>query len=317
MYSTPAEGDLPSLERGNSFVEIAAVWALFGLATLAIFVTYARLPPEELYNVSGTGVEGGAGRALVFLGYPTGLVAVAVVAVVAEWLRGVAEWGAAIAAVLLCATVGIPGVVDEGDLDARPVNAFAAVGVGIALLLTVVGLARGGLGRPAPFGRGDVLRLVLAGVLFLAGLPWFAAEVGFYIDAVPGLDSVFLSEERHAEQGEAAKPAVHLGDHHGTDGVLLAWTALALSRVLGSLRRRAVRVALSFYLALMLVYGLALALEDFWLEQLFKREVTSIRLPNMIRPDASPAWAAILAASVVLAVLVFRLGRVGESGRRV
>jgi hypothetical protein len=67
----------------------------------------------------------------------------------------------------------------------------------------------------------------------------------------------------------------------------------------------------------MLVYGLALALEDFWLEQLYKRDVTSIRLPNMIRPDASPAWAGILAATVLAAVLLFRLARVEAPGRRV
>jgi hypothetical protein len=126
-----------------------------------------------------------------------------------------------------------------------------------------------------------------------------------------------MSEELHAERGEHAAHAVHLGDHHGTDGILLAWTALALSRVLPTLRRRGTQIGLAVYLALMLVYGLALALEDFWLEQLYKRDVTSIRLPNMIRPDASPAWAGILAATVLAAVLLFRLARVEAPGRRI
>ena len=63
---------------------------------------------------------------------------------------------------------------------------------------------------------------------------------------------------------------------------------------------------LVFYLCLMLVYGLALALEDFWHEQLVKRDVTSLRLPNMIRPDISPAWGALLAVAAVLAVFALR-----------
>src|SRR5918994_3685293 len=54
--------------------EVIAVWTGFGLLALAILVTYARLPLDELYNVSGTGFEAGAGRVLVFAGYPTALV---------------------------------------------------------------------------------------------------------------------------------------------------------------------------------------------------------------------------------------------------
>jgi hypothetical protein len=246
----------------------------------------------------------------VFLGYPTGFAAVAVVAIVSERLRGVLEAAAAVVAIVLCLTIMIPGVVDQGDLDARPVNVLAAIGVAVAFVLTVVARGRGGLGKAVPRERPDVVRLLVGGILLFAALPWLAAEAGFYIDAVPGLDPIFMSEELYAERGEHAAHAVHLGDHHGTDGILLAWTALAFSRVLPTLRRRGVRTGLAVYLALMLVYGLALALEDFWLEQLYKREVTSIRLPNMIRPEASPEWAAIVAATVLVAVFVFRLGRV-------
>ena len=316
-YSSPERGIAPPSDGGTPLVEVAWVWALFVVATVAVFVTYSRISARDLYNVSGTGLEGGASRALVFLGYPTSFAAIAVVAVIWERFRGVLEAGAAAVAVTLCLTIVIPGVVDQGDLDARPVNALAAIGVGVAFVLTGMVLGRDGLGKTLPWDRADVVRLLVGGILLVAALPWLAAEAGFYIDAVPGLDPVFMSEELHAERGEHAAHAVHLGDHHGTDGVLLAWSALALSRVFPTLRRRGIRIGLAAYLGLMLVYGLALALEDFWLEQLYKRDVTSIRLPDMIRPEASPEWAAIVGATVVVAVFVFRLGRVEEPGRRV
>jgi hypothetical protein len=93
--------------------------------------------------------------------------------------------------------------------------------------------------------------------------------------------------------------AVHLGHHHGLDGTLLALAALALSRIVSQASRR-VRPVLAFYLALMLVYGLANALQDFWLEQLVKRGTTSLELPEMTRPGFTPAWAAIVAAAALL-----------------
>jgi hypothetical protein len=36
----------------------AVVWALFAVVSLEIIVTYSRLPPRELYHVSGTGLTG-------------------------------------------------------------------------------------------------------------------------------------------------------------------------------------------------------------------------------------------------------------------
>jgi hypothetical protein len=268
-------------------------------------ITYSRISAQELYNVSGEGLEGGLGRTLVYLGYPTALVAIAVLLIVFGRLESRAERAAALVAAALCVTVAFPGVVDQGDLDGRWVNGLAAGGVAIAVVLTGIALARGGIGRPLPFGAADVVRVVIAVVLALVSLPWFAAGLGFYLDDVPVLGSIFMSGEVITENGETAA-AVHLGDHHGTDGILLAWTALALSRTAPTMPRTLRRTVLVVYLCLMLVYGLALALEDFWHEQLGKRDVTSIRLPNMIRPDFSPAWGALLAVTAVLAVFAVR-----------
>ncbi len=60
------------------------MWALFGLTALAVFVTYWRLPAEELFRTSFEGLEAGASRALVLLNFPISLVAIAIVGVLLE-----------------------------------------------------------------------------------------------------------------------------------------------------------------------------------------------------------------------------------------
>ena len=50
----------------------------------------------------------------------------------------------------------------------------------------------------------------------------------------------------------------------------------------------------------MLVYGLANALQDFWLEQLVKRGTTSLEIPSMTVPKASWAWLALLATALLI-----------------
>lgn len=281
-------------------VEAVAVWILFGVVALEVWVTYARLPVSELYNVSGNGAAAGAGRALVFLNYPTAFAAIAVLGVAAARLGGRLAL-LAVPAAALCAVVAWPGVVEQSDLDAKPVNALPALGVLAALALTLVALARGGLGASRPFGGGwDAVRAALAALLLVAALPWLSGELGFYLDRVPGLGSLFLSGEPRPEPGHPGLTAVHLGHHHGMDGTLLALSALALSRVVRDVGPRPLRLALGLYLAFMLVYGLANAVQDFWLEQLVKRGTTSLELPSLIVPAASWAWAAIVAAALLI-----------------
>jgi hypothetical protein len=277
-----------------------------------VWITYARLPVADLYNVSDNGVAAGAGRALVFLNYPTALAAIALLAVLAERLGGrlvlVDALGAA-----LCAVVFWPGVVEQSDLDAKPANALPALGVLIGLVLTGVAFARGGIGASRPFGGGwDVVRAVLAAILILGSLPWLSGELGFHLDDVPGLGSLFLSGEPRPEPGHPNLTAVHVGHHHGMDGTLLALAALALSRVVGDIPGRLLKGAFGFYVALMLVYGLANAVQDFWLEQLVKRGTTSLRIPSVIVPEASWAWAALLLSALVIHFAARGVGRFGR-----
>jgi hypothetical protein len=298
-------------ERRPGLVEALIVWALFAVVALEVLVTYTRLPPADLYHVSGTGFEAGASRALVFLGYPFSIVVIALAWIAAAQLRTRPAGIAAAVATVFCASVGFPGVVDQADLDARPVNTLAGLGVALALGLTAVAIAREGIGPTRPFGRADLIRAVSAAALLVAGLPWIFAELGFYVSDVPLLGKIFLAKELKSTTGaEPSAHAVHFGRHHGMDGVLLAISALVLSRVAGRMASGAQRIMLTAYLALMLVYGLANALQDFWFEQLVKRGTTSVTIPSLIRPAASWAWAAIIAVAFLICLAALRVARV-------
>lgn len=275
--------------------EAAAVLAAFAVVAVEILVTYSRLPARELYHVSGSGLEGGLSRALVFANFPTALAALAVLGVVYERLRYRAV---AIVAAVLCAVVFWPGVVNEANLDARPVNATAAIGVLLTCLLVATApLQRTGR-RP-----GDKARFAIAITLVLVSLPWFAAELGFFLDGVPLLGRLFeTGHYLHNRPGlPPFAPAVHHGHHHGMDGLLLVFTALLLSRTLDGIRGRTLRSAVTAYLALMLCYGIGNMANDFWIEQIFKRGWTTWQIPNVLEPRPTIAWGIIVVAAATIA----------------
>lgn len=274
--------------------------ALLGLSGGAVLITYARIDPAELYHVSEDGLRGGLGRTLVLVNYPIALVSVALAAIAADRLDDRRADAVALVSILLCALVAVPGVVDQDDLDARWVNILPALGVGLAAALVVAALGKGGVGTSPPRALGDRLRIGAAAVLLVLALPWYFAETGFYAP------DPILADEVPAGETIAA---VHLGHHHGTDGVLLGLAALALSRTLGTHRRRRAEAFLSGYLALMLAYGCALALEDGWGEQVWKRGWTDWDIPSVLRPEPTLAWAAIVAAAVAVELLWFRRAR--------
>lgn len=285
------------------------MWVVLGLVAVAVFVTYARLPPDVLYLTTFEGLAGGASRTLVYLNYPVALIALGILPLAVDRLLPRAPrtvTALASIAVLLCALVAVPGVVDPLDLDAKPVNAGPALGVALVLGLFVWSLRSGGAGHSVEQARGDRLRLAVAGLLAVAAIPWVFAEVGFYAPW-PFLTHVVPPGEEIA--------AVHLGRHHGMDGVLLALAALGLSRPLGGFRSRRLASAAAAYLSLMLPYGLMNAAEDFWLEQVVKRGWTTARVPEVLQPAPSATWALLLAVAVAIYLLWFRPRRPAAQSR--
>ena len=277
-----------------------AVWALCGAATLAVLVTYARLPPADLYHTSVDGLAGGLGRALVYLNFPIALAAIGIVLVIWPGLAG-RERIAGLAAISLCAVTVVS--VDQDDLDARWLNVLPAAGVALALALSLRAPA-----RAAQRLRGDPLRVVLAVLLAVLAVPWLYAMTGFYAPGPIMADE--LSRSTAPTSDEETLPAVHLGSHHGFDGVLLALSALWLSRA------RPLTWLASFVLALMLAYGIANAVQDEWFEQVVKRGWTEHSLPGMILPKLSLGWLGIVVGAVLVWSLWFRAEPAQPRGRR-
>jgi hypothetical protein len=259
---------------------LSAVWALVTTFGLLTFVTYTRLSPEDLYNVSRDGIAGGASRTLTYVNFPVAFIAIGVLLVCLERLSGAAAWLGR-AGIALCAVAAWPGVLDQDDLDARWINAVPAAGVVVAAALTVHVLRSSRREAAPPAGR---VRPLLALAFGLLAVPWLFAEAGFF-----GPDPI-LADEVPAGESEVA---VHLGGHHGTYGVILVLSALALSL----LARRAVTSAV---LALLLAYGGGLALEDFWHEQIQKRGTVDWTFPSLLEPKLDWGWLGIVLAAAAI-----------------
>jgi len=142
---------------GPGLAEVLWVWLVLAVFALVVFTTYSRSFPEPLYNTSHHGVANGASRVLVFLGFPGAFGVIAVVGVVYAVGREASLprfrlGGLALLGVALCPTAGVPGVVEQSHLDAKPVNVLAAFGVALSLMLTLWATKARGIGRPAPCG---------------------------------------------------------------------------------------------------------------------------------------------------------------------
>jgi hypothetical protein len=284
---------------GPSQGEAVVTWALWGLMTAAVVSTYSWVAPEETYHVSREGIAGGLSRALTLVNFPIALAAIAL-ALEAMAVLPRRGWLLAGPAIGLCAT--IPWLVDQDDLDARWVNAIPALGVAVALGLTVAATRRAGAAF-APAQPLDRWRVGAAIVVALVSLPWLTAELGFHF---PG--DVFMGEEVGLEADGTPIAAVHLGHHHGTDGSLLVLTALLLSRMPIAAGR--LRLAFVGYVALMLSYGAVNMVQDAWNEQVVKRGWTDELIPSALLPGIEPIWGVVLAVAALGVLVLLR-----ESGR--
>jgi hypothetical protein len=276
-------------------------WAFWAIMTLIVLITYTRVDPDETYHVSREGIAGGLSRSVTLINFPIALVAIAL-ALIAVAALGSAAWWAAGPAIVLCAT--IPWFVDQDDLDARWVNAIPALGVAIAVGLTVAAARRAGTSF-APRRQWDRWRVAVGALVLLVSLPWITAELGLHF---PG--DIFMGEELGQEADGTSIAAVHLGHHHGTDGALLVITALLLSRV--SIESRGLGIAFHAYLGTMLAYGGVNFVQDAWNEQLVKRGWTDTSIPSALLPGVKPVWLVVVLLAVGATFVLLREARASK-----
>lgn len=284
------------------------IWLLYGLVAAAIVITYWRLPVTDFYHVSVEGLQGALGRALVFTNFPVafaaiGLAWIAYYRIRANRAEHQPACVVATAATALCLVSAVPGVVDTGDLDARWINVVPAIGVLIALGLTIAALRIDARRPVLPWSIRDRAGLVIITILGAVSLPWVLADLGIDIDRVSLLDRMFMSSE--VPEGETLR-AVHLGHHHGLDGYLFVIAALVLGRIVRADRGARVAAALRAWFGFMFSYGILNLLEDAWLEQVVKRGWVDWELPDFLVPELSIGWAIILVGAVLAWLLLFR-----------
>jgi len=315
MDSTPFPDRTPApetLENDVTGHQVLA-WAPFVITTIAIAITYSRLPVSSFYHVSVDGLAGGLGRALVHLNFPVSIAAIALIGIAVMRMRrsGLVATQPALRRLtviaglgtLFCLVTAVPGVVDNGDLDARPINIIPALGVLIALGLTIASFRAPDRYQRMPWTIRDRVGVGIVAGLFLFGLPWMLTDWGVYVGDIPLLDRIYMSKQIPA--GETLR-AVHLGHHHSVDGYYFMFVALILSRIVRRELTSRPASILRGYFGLMFSYGFLNMAEDFWLEQIVKRGWTDQELPDFLMPALSVGWALIIAGAIISWALLFR-----------
>jgi len=136
---------------------------------------------------------------------------------------------------------------------------------------------------------------VFVAALVVLSIPWLAAIVGVHFGA-----GLFLSGQEWSGPHHPAGAVVHLGWHHGLDGLLLMTSVVVLTR-------RPTRPLLALYLALLFAYAAVNFANDIWLEQVVKRGWTSWEIPGALQPGLT--WPTLLILLLGLALWpVFRRG---------
>jgi hypothetical protein len=255
------------------------IWLMVGVTVLATVVTYARLPPALTYDFTVSGLHGGLSRSITYLGFPVALIALGALAI-----RGADRIGL-IAAVLCLTALPFAG----SDLEAHAYDLPAVLGAALAAWLTTRGPAQRPVGLTA-------FRIAVLIALAALALPWLIAMWGAYAQDLPLVGHVIRA--RQPTPGDPRHVSVHLGLHEGLFGAQLAAAA-----VLATLRPRTRPV--TFLWSLLFVYGLAVALQDGWHEQIVKRGLTDTQLPEVLHPTVGLPWLVLVACALAVQVAWF------------
>ena len=203
----------------------------------------ARSAPRGTSTTSGARAAGrGRPGCSSCAGWPISLAAVALMAVAVDRLLAAppdrrvrrAVIAAAIAATVLCATIAIPGVIKQSDLDAKarqPARRGRRPDRARAHAVRPAPHRRRATGRRAA-GRPD--RALGRGASTPSRRCRGSSRTSASTSATSPACTRVHVEKVLPEPGHPHLHAVHLGNHEGLDGWLLAVTALLLRPVLGA-----------------------------------------------------------------------------------
>ena len=298
------------------------MWVVIIFYSIPLFVVNAILPSSERYGISEEGFLAGFYRLILWLNFPVAVLSLLCNFIVLDiWLDKRKEEGhlrsfyghkiwpvLTVLSSFLCLIVVFPGVLDDKNLQFDLVHLLPATGVLLSLIgfFSVFNLLSDpekktsspfekivGSKQKAnwPIGIGLVLALLLS-------LPWIFADLGIYIGDIPLLGKAWMSREPTPHREWLA--AVHLGHHHGMDGLFLLFFALLIGKDLSDLALSSLRLSLSFCCALLVPYGFWALFSDFWEEQIWKRGVTDLCFDNALTPQVNLYWLGFLVVALLV-----------------
>ena len=142
--------------------------------------------------------------------------------------------------------------------------------------------AGGPAGASPRRATGDRARIVVAIVLVVVSIPWITAAVGVHFP-----QGLFLTERavRRARRGAHEPQSTSASITRRPGSSSLCRRCCSPGRCLTG---RRLRTCVSVLVCLMLAYGVANVVNDFWHEQVVKRGWTSWDVPEATQPGAQP-----------------------------
>src|SRR3989344_3602655 len=124
---------------------------------------------------------------------------------------------------------------------------------------------------------------ILLSVVVFVSIPWILAVPGIFVSDIPVLNIFFIGSQDYG-----GKPSVHLGTHHGFEGFFTVTAMILVFTTAKYLYDKRLKIIAGLGASFLLVLGLYNLIEDFFVEQIYKRGlITTNFLPY---PGSNPEF---------------------------
>ena len=142
-------------------------------------------------------------------------------------------------------------------------------------------------------------KVVLA-LTLLIGIPWIFANSGMFVSDVPVLGNIYL-----AKQTFEGHPAVHLGSHHGYKGFTFFLLMILVFTTVKYLHNKKIKIIAGLVCCYLLAWGFYNMFQDFFTEQIFKRDLVNFTFPNATA-NFSISFSLAVISSILIYTFVWR-----------